>query len=641
MARPSARCYTPAPSLVSIELTPADPEIEVGKTQQFKAVGRYLDKSTKDLTAAAKWTSSSPGVATITSGGLAAAIGPGKATIEVSSNSITASTTLTVRAVPSKLVSIAITPDSPSTPAGKTLQLKAMGTDSNGSQHDLTESATWSSLEPNIATVSQAGLVTAISQGQATIQVTSGSITKTTVLVVSAPVPASIAVSFSNPAAPPSKSQQLLATGTYTDGSSQDLTEVATWTSLAESIATVTKNGLVNSVAPGRTTIQVSSGGATGSITLTVSTRNEIAAPVIPQASIQVSPQVIQPVGGKLPSSVNVAVFVKDCEKSGINLNGYSLMITGGGLSFSRPTAGQCVMTSILTIDASAAPGTFAVVLRDNNNNPVATSDFAILESTAGAIPNGLVPQVDVMYQVLTQGVCVDVFGKRVAHNFYCIEVKIGNNTGHPLQIAGIGFSRHIDQLPGNPLVTQANTSYASTRAVLLREEVLSPRNVFYHSVQATGIIMASLNPFFHAPNASRNFAVAASIVSGPLLAAIGIVGPDRVVGQLNNLDDESFRDSQIIPNNTHIRTMVFIEKRALTEALTEVSSQYVQELQKRAAETDSAANALNQAQTGNIAKSAEAANLTKQPDLTEAKKLAADQAKNAMTSANTTIKNS
>jgi hypothetical protein len=286
-----------------------------------------------------------------------------------------------------------------------------------------------------------------------------------------------------------------------------------------------------------------------------------------PDISIGLSPQVVQPVNGKLPSSVNLAVFEKDCEKVNQDLSAYSIQIAGIGLSLSSPKAGKCVITATLAIDPNTPAATSKVILLDGGGHPSGSADFAILDSTAGPIPSGLVPQVDVMWEVLSQSVCNDVFGKRVARNFYCIEVKIGNETGHSLQIAGIGFSNHIDKLPV-PTIIQANTSYASTRAVLLRETVLSPRNIFYHSVQATGLLMSAFAPYFIAAGPSKHFATAASIVSGPALAAINIIGPDRVVGQLNNLDDESFRDNQIIPNNSHVRTIVFIEKRALTEII-------------------------------------------------------------------------
>lgn len=290
---------------------------------------------------------------------------------------------------------------------------------------------------------------------------------------------------------------------------------------------------------------------------------------------IAASPAVVQASNGKLPASIPLAVTAKACDKD-VDLHSDTLFIAAAGLSFSaKPAAGQCALTTTLSIDPNAPPGNYKIVLMDANGKPVGSTDFAVLETTAGPIPSGLAPQVDVLWEVLSQKVCNDVFGKRVARNFYCIEVKIGNNTGHPLQLAGIGFAQHLDQLPGHPQTILANTSYASTRAVLLRESVLSPRNIFYHGVQATGLVMAGFIPYFHAANATAHYATAVAIVTGPLLQAINIVGPDRVVSQLNNLDDESFRDNQIIPNNTQVRTIVFIEKLALSELLDDLPKRF------------------------------------------------------------------
>ena len=55
----------PAPTLNSIAVTPANPSIGTGVTQQFTATGSYSDGSTQNMTSQATWTSSSPSVATI------------------------------------------------------------------------------------------------------------------------------------------------------------------------------------------------------------------------------------------------------------------------------------------------------------------------------------------------------------------------------------------------------------------------------------------------------------------------------------------------------------------------------------------------------------------------------------------------
>jgi hypothetical protein len=282
---------------------------------------------------------------------------------------------------------------------------------------------------------------------------------------------------------------------------------------------------------------------------------------------IGITPVAIQPTNGKLPSSVYLAVFEKDCARQNKDFRSYWVQITGG-LSISSQTAGECVIAATIALDSSTPAGTYSVILLDSQKKPVGHAEFAILDTNASAIPSGLAPQVDVIWGVLSEDVCRSVVGGRVSKFFYCIEVKLGNNTGHPLQLAGIGFKLYVDGL-GEALdlgrILQPNTSYASTRAVLLRGSVKGARNIFYHSVQAGGILMAAFTPYFVRPNAKSHYAVAASIASGALLEAFNIIAPDPVVAHLNNLDDESFRDSQVIPNNSHIRTMVFVEKDALT----------------------------------------------------------------------------
>src|SRR5260370_36587124 len=54
-----------APLLVSIAVTPANPRVTNGQTQQFTATGTYSANSTQNLTSTATWSSSLPAVPTI------------------------------------------------------------------------------------------------------------------------------------------------------------------------------------------------------------------------------------------------------------------------------------------------------------------------------------------------------------------------------------------------------------------------------------------------------------------------------------------------------------------------------------------------------------------------------------------------
>ncbi len=82
--------------LINIVVTPANPGIAVGATQQFIATGGYSLGTTKDITSSVTWTSSNTGVATINSAGMATSKAAGSTTIEATSKGISGSATLTV-----------------------------------------------------------------------------------------------------------------------------------------------------------------------------------------------------------------------------------------------------------------------------------------------------------------------------------------------------------------------------------------------------------------------------------------------------------------------------------------------------------------------------------------------------------------
>jgi hypothetical protein len=82
-------------ALVSMAVTPANPSLPLGSTQQFTATATYMDGSMLNLTNWATWTSSTPGVATV-SQGFATTTGLGATTIIAASGAINGSTTLTV-----------------------------------------------------------------------------------------------------------------------------------------------------------------------------------------------------------------------------------------------------------------------------------------------------------------------------------------------------------------------------------------------------------------------------------------------------------------------------------------------------------------------------------------------------------------
>ena len=89
-----------APTLTSIAVTPANPTLMSGASQQFTATGTYSDGSTQNLSSQVTWTSSSPTVANVSAAGLATALTVGSTTVSATLAGKTGYTLLTVQSAP-------------------------------------------------------------------------------------------------------------------------------------------------------------------------------------------------------------------------------------------------------------------------------------------------------------------------------------------------------------------------------------------------------------------------------------------------------------------------------------------------------------------------------------------------------------
>ncbi len=226
-----------AAALVSIALSPQSLSVPKGETQQLNAVGTFSDGSQKTITDSATWTVFPTSVASISPTGLVKGQTVGSARVFAQLDSIRGSDPLTVS--PAILVSISVSPHSPSVPKGKTQQFTAVANFSDGTQKAITDSATWSVAPTGIATVSSTGLVTAQAEGTATVTAASDSVHASESLTVSSPILVSIAVAPANSSIMLGTTKQLTATGTFSDGSTQDLTNSAAWSSANSSTASI------------------------------------------------------------------------------------------------------------------------------------------------------------------------------------------------------------------------------------------------------------------------------------------------------------------------------------------------------------------------------------------------------------------
>jgi len=263
--------------LVSVSITPANRSFLPGTILQLTASGTFSKGAAQKLQSVT-WTTSDSTLATITNDstdhGWAYAVSAGAVTVQACAGAICASTSLTIG--PPSVASIAITPVSAAIPAGTPQKFGAVATLSDGTAKDVTSSVTWSSTSTQVAAVSAIGLANGLMPGSTSIQATLGSVTSSAALTVQAPVLINLAVTPSLGGTTVGGTQQFLATGTYTDGRTQDLTQAVTWSSSSTSVATVAAGGLSRGVANGKAAITARLGGATNSASLTVAAASSL-----------------------------------------------------------------------------------------------------------------------------------------------------------------------------------------------------------------------------------------------------------------------------------------------------------------------------------------------------------------------------
>jgi hypothetical protein len=180
-----------------MSLTPTNASVSVGSTQQFSATAGYSDKSSKDVTTLAAWSSSDTAFATIQSTGqsnpgLATGVAPNpNVNITATFSGVSAVTVLNVTGSTGTPSSFFIGQVNPSIAPGAKLQMFGYAEYPDGSVNWVTSSTHWVSSNPAIAAIqdqgqTSAGLVTAAAgaAGTVTITATFGGLTQTTKVTV-------------------------------------------------------------------------------------------------------------------------------------------------------------------------------------------------------------------------------------------------------------------------------------------------------------------------------------------------------------------------------------------------------------------------------------------------------------------------
>ncbi|HEX6048310.1 MAG TPA: Ig-like domain-containing protein [Gemmatimonadaceae bacterium] len=259
----------PAPAPVaSVVVTPSTATVIAGQTTTLQA--RTLDANGGELTGrAVSWSSDNPGVANVSQSGVVTGVAPGTATITATSEGKSGTAAITVDpAPPAPVATVTVSPETVNLTTGGTRQISVTLRDAQGNELSG-RTVTWQTGNAAVATVSDGGLITAAGPGTTTVTATSEGKIGTVTVNVAAPVVGSVTVN--PPAATLTVAQTVTLTATVRDEGGATVSGASvSWSSDKPLTAAVSQSGVVTGLLPGTATITASSGGKTGTATITV-----------------------------------------------------------------------------------------------------------------------------------------------------------------------------------------------------------------------------------------------------------------------------------------------------------------------------------------------------------------------------------
>ncbi|MUK43679.1 hypothetical protein GNP61_19210 [Aliivibrio fischeri] len=337
-----------AADVVSIQITPPNSSVAKGNSQQYTATATYTDATTANMTGSVNWFSSDTSLASITSAGLVTGISEGEVNVHATLGSIT-SNSVELTVIAAELESIQITPPGASIAKGNTQQYAAIGYYSDDQNVDITDSVTWISSNPALVTISSGvsgGLANGDHEGQVKISAEFNSnVSNEAALSVTAAKIVSIQITPATVSIAEGNTQRYLATATYTDNSTADVTNSVSWSSSDTGLATIDAQGLATGVGIGEVqVIAVKDGISSNEAILTI-----ISASVV---SIQVTPPTKSIAKGDTQQYVAMATYNNSTTKDVSHSVSWSSSNTGAATITSEGLA-TGITEGVVTIRAS------------------------------------------------------------------------------------------------------------------------------------------------------------------------------------------------------------------------------------------------------------------------------------------------
>lgn len=324
--------------------------------------------------------------------------------------------------------SIQITGDFNFTQLQQTRQLAAMATFANGQVRNVSAEAEWTSSNPAVLTVS-AGLVRVLAFGDAQITATFRGVSSGAVIAsvrsTGAAALSSLRITGPSELAPQARGQ-FTATGTFADGSTRDLTSVASWSSFQTGVAVHVGGGQFEARSVGDVTVSANTMGRSATMPVIV----------VPQGTFKLSGTVRDASG--LVENVLVEVIsgtgAGSSARTADFIGRYALFGVAGPIQLRASADGYTTQEFSLTV-ASHQVHNFEVVTASTTIQ--IAGDWTLIVSTSSACSQTWPAQArrrEVNATVRQQGTRLDV--RFPSHVFSAVD--------NPGRMAGSSFSMSL-----------------------------------------------------------------------------------------------------------------------------------------------------------------------------------------------------
>jgi hypothetical protein len=234
-------------------IAPANMTLEEGSTLQLSAHVVSASGSVFVPAAQVTWASSDEAVATVSTGGLLVGHAFGTAVVAATHGDLVTNVTATV--LPG-VVGIQILPPNADLTLDLQRPFKLMALYSNHTARDVAADATWSVRDPRVASASR-NLVTGVAAGTTRLTASYRGRDASTGVTVSGRTVTSLAISGGPTTLEQILTGQLVATATFDDATTLDVTDLAQWTSSDDALVTVS-GGTLTPAAAGDATVTAS-----------------------------------------------------------------------------------------------------------------------------------------------------------------------------------------------------------------------------------------------------------------------------------------------------------------------------------------------------------------------------------------------